>query len=72
MTPRTVTVFGGTGFLGRRIVRHLHEAGHVVRIAIRSAAAISSAPVTRGCTRLRPTFTTMGRWRRPSPTPTGW
>jgi uncharacterized protein YbjT (DUF2867 family) len=35
MTPRTVTVFGGTGFLGRRIVRHLHEAGHVVRIASR-------------------------------------
>lgn len=33
--PRTVTVFGGTGFLGRRIVRHLHEAGHVVRIASR-------------------------------------
>lgn len=30
-----VTVFGGTGFLGRRIVRHLHEKGYVVRIASR-------------------------------------
>ena len=30
-----VTVFGGTGFLGRRVVRHLREAGDTVRIASR-------------------------------------
>jgi len=30
-----VTVFGGTGFLGRRIVRHLHQKGYFVRIASR-------------------------------------
>lgn len=30
-----VTVFGGTGFLGRRIVRHLHDKGFSVRIASR-------------------------------------
>ena len=30
-----VTVFGGTGFLGRRIVRSLREAGAVVRVASR-------------------------------------
>src|SRR5882672_5754032 len=32
---RTVTVFGGTGFLGRRIVRHLRSLGFPVRIASR-------------------------------------
>ena len=32
---QTVTVFGGTGFLGRRIVRHLHDKGYSVRIASR-------------------------------------
>src|SRR5258707_332442 len=32
---RTVTVFGGTGFLGRRIVRHLRSRGFHVRIASR-------------------------------------
>jgi uncharacterized protein YbjT (DUF2867 family) len=32
---RTVTVFGGTGFLGRRIVRHLRDRGFPVRIASR-------------------------------------
>src|SRR5262249_48961339 len=29
------TVFGGTGFLGRRVVRHLHEVGTKVRIVSR-------------------------------------
>jgi len=32
---RTVTVFGGTGFLGHRIVRHLRSHGFPVRIASR-------------------------------------
>jgi uncharacterized protein YbjT (DUF2867 family) len=32
---RTVTVFGGTGFLGRRIVRHLRDHQFSVRIASR-------------------------------------
>src|ERR1700704_5242064 len=34
-TGRTVSVFGGTGFLGRRIVRHLRSPGFLVRIASR-------------------------------------
>src|SRR5437667_11646191 len=32
---RTVTVFGGTGFLGRRIVRHLRYHEFLVRVASR-------------------------------------
>jgi uncharacterized protein YbjT (DUF2867 family) len=32
---RTVTVFGGTGFLGRRVVRHLRNSNFSVRIASR-------------------------------------
>src|SRR6266513_2924273 len=35
MPAQLVTVFGGTGFLGRRIVRHLHDASFAVRIASR-------------------------------------
>jgi uncharacterized protein YbjT (DUF2867 family) len=35
MPSTSATVFGGTGFLGRRIVRHLRNAGFAVRIASR-------------------------------------
>src|SRR2546426_1132995 len=35
MNDRTVTVFGGTGFLGRRVVRYLRERAFSVRIASR-------------------------------------
>ena len=35
MSCRRVTVFGGTGFLGHRIVRHLQRADFAVRIASR-------------------------------------
>jgi NADH dehydrogenase len=38
-----VTVFGGTGFLGRRIVRHLHDKGFVVRIASRHPTPITGS-----------------------------
>jgi uncharacterized protein YbjT (DUF2867 family) len=38
--PLHVTVFGGTGFLGRRIVRHLHDAGLVARVACRHPDAV--------------------------------
>jgi uncharacterized protein YbjT (DUF2867 family) len=34
-SDRIVTVFGGTGFLGRRIVRHLRLQGFCVRVASR-------------------------------------
>ena len=32
---RTVTLFGGTGFLGRRLARHLRKNGFSIRIASR-------------------------------------
>ncbi len=35
MTERLVTVFGGTGFLGRNVVRQLAEKGYRVRVAVR-------------------------------------
>ncbi len=38
---RIVTVFAGTGFLGRRIVRHLSGQGLLARIATRHAERVS-------------------------------
>jgi uncharacterized protein YbjT (DUF2867 family) len=35
MPAQLITVFGGTGFLGGRIVRHLYDAGFAIRIASR-------------------------------------
>ena len=35
MESKPVTVFGGSGFLGRQIVKHLAEAGYGVRVAVR-------------------------------------
>jgi uncharacterized protein YbjT (DUF2867 family) len=40
---RLITVFGGTGFLGRRIVRHLLDHGFQVRIASRHPERVGSA-----------------------------
>ncbi len=44
----TVTVFGGTGFLGRRIVDRLAGAGEIVRVAARHFQAGSARPSLSG------------------------
>ncbi|MGQ4880478.1 complex I NDUFA9 subunit family protein [Billgrantia sp. LNSP4103-1] len=38
MAKAPITVFGGTGFLGSRLVRELYDAGHAVRVASRRPA----------------------------------
>jgi uncharacterized protein YbjT (DUF2867 family) len=42
MPLQSATVFGGTGFLGRRIVRHLRDAGFAIRIASRHPDRVTS------------------------------
>ena len=36
-----ILVIGGTGFLGQRLVRALHERGHAVRVLVRPSARSS-------------------------------
>lgn len=43
MPEQLVTVFGGTGFLGHRIVRHLRDRGFAVRAAARRAPRSGTA-----------------------------
>src|ERR687893_429306 len=52
---KTVTVFGGTGFLGRRIVRHLLARGVFVRAASRHPESAFSLFQTD-----RPNLTALG------------
>jgi len=42
-----ITVFGGTGFLGRRVVRHLRESGATVRIVSRHPGQVEGDRVER-------------------------
>jgi len=45
-SPKLVTVFGGSGFLGRHVVRALAKRGHRIRVAVRRPdLAISLYPI---------------------------
>ncbi|MBT3305077.1 MAG: complex I NDUFA9 subunit family protein [Alphaproteobacteria bacterium] len=39
MKPSVVTVFGGSGFVGRHLVKRLADAGYIVRVAVRDSEA---------------------------------
>ena len=44
MRDSLICVLGGTGFLGRRIVRRLRDHGHSVRVASRESSAQTGQP----------------------------
>jgi hypothetical protein len=84
-SDRVVTVFGGTGFLGRRIVHHLRLHGFRVRVASRhpdcshdtihveSARRVAAQVQRRGVKRLIPRTRGVGGWGRPGPADrVGW
>ena len=48
MNTRIVTVFGGTGFLGRRVIRQLQKHGYAVRAASRRAGRGHWPPSVNG------------------------
>src|SRR4051812_43428379 len=59
MTSRAVTVFGGTGFLGRRVVHHLLDRGFDVRVASRHPERVAQAFPNRS-SELKPVLADVG------------
>ncbi len=53
MASKRVTVFGGSGFLGRQIVKSLAAEGTNVRVAVRHRTARPGRPDTITTERLR-------------------
>jgi nucleoside-diphosphate-sugar epimerase len=72
MAAQSVTVFGGTGFLGRHIVRHLQAAGFGVRAASRHPDRGRRGLRLLGSSRFAPTSVTRARSPRLSPVPLRW
>ena len=44
VTPKTVLVTGATGYIGGRLVPRLLEAGHTVKVLVRTPAKIAGVP----------------------------
>ena len=71
----TVVVFGGSGFLGRRLVRRLAGDGLNVRVAVRHPAPARRILKAAGLDLVMSnalTCATKPRLRQPSPEPTPW
>jgi hypothetical protein len=63
-----VTVFGGTGFLGRRVVHHLRKSGVTVRVASRHPGRLMAMTSNRS----PPMHMTSAPWRPLLRAPTAW
>ena len=66
MAPGKVTVFGGTGFLGRRVVQRLLARDLSVRVAVRYPERIVAHFPPFTSTRSKPTSMTIAPLRLPS------
>ncbi len=66
MAPRKVTVFGGTGFLGQRVVQRLLERDFSVRVAVRHPERIAAFSPPFTSTRSKPTSMTIAPLPLPS------
>ena len=61
MSTRSVaTVFGGSGFIGRYVVKRLAAAGHVVRVAGRDTERAKDLMVTGRVGQVVPLYVSLG------------
>ena len=59
-TRRIATVFGGSGFIGRYVVKRLAAAGHVVRVAGRDTERVKDLMVTGRVGQVIPLYVSLG------------
>jgi len=72
MADRIITVFGGTGFLGRHVVHHLLGQSLPVRIASRHPERVPSPSGGSALQSIAPISTTKPRLRQPSTALMAW
>lgn len=59
-TRRVATVFGGSGFIGRYVVKRLAAQGHIVRVAGRNTEAVKGLMVTGKVGQVVPLYVALG------------